>query len=142
MKPYFSVIIVSFNASNTIEKTIQSVLAQSFTDYEIVVKDAVSTDDTLRYIPQNDKIAVYSEKDGGIYDGMNTAIKYAKGKYLIFLNCGDCFADNEVLQKVYEKARVLFKGMSKGTKGTLQAYDSVTSEKQARMKKLFEELEI
>lgn len=104
MKPYFSVIIVSYNAGITIEQTIQSVLSQSYDNYEIIVKDAVSKDNTLSYIPKSDKIKVYSEKDTGIYDGMNSAIKYASGKYLIFLNCGDCFASSEVLQKVYEKS--------------------------------------
>lgn len=102
MRPYFSIIVVSYNAGELIKKTVDSVLAQTFDDFEIIVKDAISKDDTLNFVPQNDKIKVYVEKDKGIYDGMNVAVKKATGKYLCFLNCGDFFADNTVLQQVYE----------------------------------------
>ena len=100
--PLFSIIVVSYNAENYIGGTIESVLSQSFTDYEIVVKDAKSSDGTLANIPSDDRIRVYSTKDAGIYDGMNEAISYAAGRYLLFLNCGDSFHSNDVLQKVSE----------------------------------------
>lgn len=105
MKPFFSVIVVSYNAENTIEKTIESILNQSFQDYEIIVKDAQSTDNTLKKVIKDERIFVYCEKDKGIYDGMNSGIQYAKGKYLTFLNCGDCFATPDVLQKIYKAAQ-------------------------------------
>lgn len=106
-QPFFSIIIASFNAESLIKETIDSVLSQDFNDYEIVVKDAVSSDNTLANIPQDERIRVYSEKDKGIYDGMNVAISYTNGKYLIFLNCGDYFENNFVLSSVYEKAITL-----------------------------------
>lgn len=96
-RPFFSIIVVSYNAETEIEATIQSALSQDFSDFEIIVKDAVSKDGTLEKIPHDRRISVYSEKDAGIYDGMNQAIGYAKGKYLHFLNCGDAFADSKVL---------------------------------------------
>ncbi len=102
--PFFSVIVVAYNAEAHIEKTISSVLSQDFGDYEIVVKDAMSSDNTLQKIPADERIRVYSTKDGGIYDGMNEAIGYACGKYLMFLNCGDVFADSTVLGKIYQAA--------------------------------------
>lgn len=100
-KPFFSIIVVAYNAAAYIRKTIESVLSQSFQGFEIVVKDAASTDATLAEIPKDDRIRVYSEKDSGIYDGMNAAIGYARGKYIQFLNCGDILADKEVLADIY-----------------------------------------
>ena len=104
-RPFFSIIVVSFNAAPYIRKTIESVLAQDFTDYEIVVKDAASTDGTLDEIPKDDRIRVYSEKDTGVYDGMNAAIEYATGKYLLFLNCGDYLPHEHVFSDVYKIAK-------------------------------------
>ena len=103
--PFFSVIVVSFNARDTIRRTIESVLTQDFDNYEIIVKDALSNDGTLDQIPESDKIHLYVNADGGIYYGMNEAVSYAAGKYLLFLNCGDYFASNDVLSKIYEVAK-------------------------------------
>lgn len=99
-KPLFSIIVVSFNASTLIKDTVNSILMQTFDDYEIVIKDACSVDDTVAQIPSSDKIRLIQSKDSGIYDGMNQAIKESKGQFLHFLNCGDVFASNDVLCKV------------------------------------------
>lgn len=99
-KPLFSIIVVSYNASTLIRDTINSILKQTYDDYEIVVKDACSKDDTIEQIPDSDKIRLFQSNDTGIYDGMNQAIKVANGKFLHFLNCGDVFSDENVLQKV------------------------------------------
>ena len=104
-RPFFSIIVAAFNAEQLIRPTIDSVLAQDFSDYEIVVKDAASSDNTLAQIPKDDRIRVYSEKDGGIYDGMNQGVAYATGRYLLFLNCGDYLADPSVLSTVYACAK-------------------------------------
>ncbi len=98
--PLFSIITVSYNAGNLMRETMDSILQQTCMDYEVVVKDACSKDDTLQIIPKNEKIRVYSEKDSGIYDGMNAGIGYAKGTYLIFMNCGDTFYSPNVLENV------------------------------------------
>ena len=100
--PFFSIIVAAFNAEDTIEKTVASVLEQSFDDFEIIVKDARSTDGTLRKIPYDSRIRIYSDKDGGIYDGMNVALGYVTGEYVQFLNCGDILADRDVLRTVYD----------------------------------------
>ena len=96
----FSIIIVSYNAGEKISETIENVLSQDFDNYEIIVKDGMSKDDTLERIPQNEKIRVYQEPDTGIYDAMNQATRYAKGEYVYFLNCGDLLADPYVLKNV------------------------------------------
>lgn len=102
MQPFFSIITVSYNAAETISDTLQSVLMQSYTDYEILIQDGASKDHTLACIPPDTRIKLVSEKDTGIYDAMNRAIARASGLYCIFMNCGDCFATQNVLQKIYE----------------------------------------
>ena len=104
-KPFFSIIVVSLNAENYIKNTIESVLKQSFEDYEIVVKDGLSKDKTLAQIPKSDKIHIFEEKDSSIYDAMNQAIGHSNGKYLCFLNCGDYFENENVLKSIYETAK-------------------------------------
>ena len=88
-EPFFSVIVVSLNAGSLIGLTVRSALSQTFDDYEIIVKDGKSTDDTLAHIPQDNRIKIYSEADKSLYDAMNQAISYSSGRYLIFMNVKD-----------------------------------------------------
>jgi glycosyltransferase involved in cell wall biosynthesis len=106
-EPFFSIIVAAFNAQDTIRKTIDSVISQNFDDYEIIVKDGGSKDGTLANIPESEKIKVYSNPDGGIYQGMNEGIGYSSGRYLCFLNCGDFFENENVLSSFYELAKDL-----------------------------------
>lgn len=99
---FFSIITVSLNAESLIADTLNSALSQTFKDFEIVVKDGGSKDKTLEMIPSDERIRVIQKNDKGIYEGMNQAIAEAKGKYLIFMNCGDLFYDNTVLENAYE----------------------------------------
>lgn len=103
---FFTIITVTFNAEAGIEKTLKSILSQSFSDYEIIIKDAGSCDSTLSLIPDDPRISVVTRPDTGIYDGMNQAIDISKGKYILFLNSGDVLNDEVVLSKVYEAARM------------------------------------
>ncbi|MBR1983754.1 MAG: glycosyltransferase [Clostridia bacterium] len=96
----FSIITVALNAENLILDTLNSVLGQTYKDFEIIVKDGESKDKTLEKIPKDDRIKVVCKKDKGIYDAMNQAIYEAKGKYLIFMNCGDKFYSNDILSYV------------------------------------------
>ncbi len=102
----FSIITVCYNASNCIAETIDSLLSQKFTDYEYLIQDGKSTDDTMNQIEKitsgKQRVYVCSETDEGIYDAMNKALKKAKGEYIFFLNAGDCFADDAVLERVSE----------------------------------------
>jgi glycosyltransferase involved in cell wall biosynthesis len=97
-----SVITVVYNSAPTIEKTIQSVLAQSYKNVEYIIIDAQSTDGTLAIIEQyKDKIQiVISEKDKGYYDGLNKGINLATGEIIGALNADDRFATNDVLEKI------------------------------------------
>ena len=96
--------IITINRNNAIglRKTIESVQMQVFTDYEYIVVDGASTDDSIEIIKQySDSISYWiSEPDNGIYNAMNKGILMASGEYVQFLNSGDCFVDEYVLQKV------------------------------------------
>lgn len=102
-KPRFTIITVCYNAEKYITETIQSVLQQTFSDYEYIIEDGFSTDSTLKLVASlaegNERINVFSMPDNGIYDAMNKALEQAEGEYIFFLNAGDCFCNNEVLSK-------------------------------------------
>lgn len=102
MKAKISVITISYNCKDAIEKTIRSVLGQNYDNTEYVIIDGNSTDGTTDVIEKyRDQIDYYvSEKDRGIYDAMNKGIAAATGDWVIFMNAGDFFAEKDVLQKV------------------------------------------
>ena len=105
-KPFFSIVVVSLNPGERLEKTLNSILKQTFTDYEVVLKDGGSTDGSLSgllekgYFEGKDQIHLIQEKDKSIYDGMNQAVSHVKGRYVQFLNCGDYFYSDRVLEEV------------------------------------------
>lgn len=100
----FTIITVCYNAQEDIEKTIQSVLEQDYKDYEYIIKDGLSKDQTMEIVQKavadDVRVKVESCKDEGIYDAMNQALKMAEGEYIFFLNAGDVFHDCEVLTRV------------------------------------------
>jgi putative colanic acid biosynthesis glycosyltransferase len=100
-----SVITVCYNAVSGIERTIKSVLNQTYEHIEYIIIDGGSTDGTIEVINQyKDEIAYFiSEKDNGIYDAMNKGIKVAHGTWLSFMNAGDCFADNLVVERIFKE---------------------------------------
>ena len=76
MSPLFAIITPTFNAADTVGRTLDSVDSQTFTDYEHVVVDGAGTDDTLKVVESrpNSRRRVFSEPDGGLYDAMNKGI--------------------------------------------------------------------
>lgn len=97
---HFTVITVTYNAGDKLKETVTDVLRQTYDNYEILIKDGMSTDNSLSMIPESEKIRVDVREDKGIYDAMNQAIKEARGEYIIFMNCGDYFYDEHVLENV------------------------------------------
>lgn len=100
-----TVVTVCYNAVDTIEKTILSVISQMYPNIEYIIIDGASTDGTVDIINQyRDKITYFvSESDKGIYDAMNKGIKAATGDWINFMNAGDTFYDSEVVTKVVKE---------------------------------------
>ena len=88
--PLFTIITATFNAADTLARTIESVDSQLCRDYEHLIIDGASSDNTLAIAEAtvNPLRKIYSEPDKGLYDAMNKGISKAEGKYLIFLNAG------------------------------------------------------
>ena len=98
----YSIITVNYNNKEGLRKTIESVIHQTFSDFEFIVIDGGSTDGSKEVLKKYDAQIDYwvSEPDGGIYQGMNKGIKKAKGDYLNFMNSGDCFYSSDILEIV------------------------------------------
>lgn len=102
MEPLFSIITVTWNAAQVIKPTLESIAAQSCADYEYIVMDGASSDETLSIVRKAaiSGTRIFSERDRGLYDAMNKAIDCAQGRYLIFLNAGDAFASSTSLSRI------------------------------------------
>lgn len=100
-----SIITVTYNAVRTIEATLQSVASQNFTDYEHIVIDGASSDDTVAIARRYPGVRILSEKDRGLYDAMNKGLRLAEGQYVIFLNAGDTFHSNHILSAYASEAQ-------------------------------------
>ena len=100
-----SIITVNYNDAEGLERTIKSVISQTFHDYEFIIIDGGSTDGSVDVIKKYEGYIDYwvSEKDGGIYPGMNKGLRQASGEYLNFMTSGDCFYNEVVLQNVFDK---------------------------------------
>lgn len=98
-----SIITVNFNDAEGLERTIKSVISQTFRDYEFIIIDGGSIDGSVGIINQYEKYIDYwvSEPDGGIYSGMNKGLRRAKGDYLNFMNGGDSYHSSDVLEKIF-----------------------------------------
>ncbi len=116
--PLFTIIVVTLNPGDKLMKTIESIRSQVCCDYQVVVKDGGSKDgspDRLMALKEQElgkaaqvadfwnRLEIFREPDKSIYEGMNQATKYAKGRYLYFLNCGDYFYDEGVLDRLKQE---------------------------------------
>jgi len=100
--PKLSIITINLNNKKGLQRTLESVFAQTFTDYEYIIIDGGSTDGSNELIEKHQNKFVYwvSEKDGGIFNAMNKGIVKANGEYFFFLNSGDYLIDNYILEKI------------------------------------------
>lgn len=101
---YFSIITVNRNNAQGLEKTIESVIKQTYSNIEFIIIDGKSEDESIAKIKQHeDRIFFWiSEEDTGIYNAMNKGIKKASGKYCLFLNSGDYLYDNNILKEIVD----------------------------------------
>jgi glycosyltransferase involved in cell wall biosynthesis len=99
-----SIITVNLNNKDGLNKTINSVISQTSSDFEFIVIDGGSDDGSQEIIRKYENSVSYwvSEKDNGTYHAMNKGISVAKGEYCYFLNSGDYFVDNKVLENLFK----------------------------------------
>jgi glycosyltransferase involved in cell wall biosynthesis len=102
-----SIITPTFNSGSTIARTVQSVIAQDYKEFEHIIVDNASTDDTVDKVKAlynisglSGNLKIISEKDNGISDAFNKGIKASKGDYIAILNSDDTYFDNSVFERV------------------------------------------
>ena len=139
----FSIVTVSYNMASHIKKTIDSVLGQTFKDFQYVIIDGGSRDKTVEIVKQygNAIDTFVSEPDLGIYDAMNKGVRLSKGDYVIFMNVGDSFATNRTLQDIVEEMtdlKGLFYGDSirESVDGVASVYHESTNKYQLTKKNI------
>ncbi len=129
-----SIITVNLNNRDGLKRTIDSVVSQSFSDFEWVVIDGGSTDGSKELIEQHKEHFAYwcSEPDKGVYCAMNKGIEHAKGEWLQFLNSGDCLYEPTTLEHVFvpsHKSDIIYGNASVQINGkyTIRTYPSKLS---------------
>ena len=100
-----SIITINYNNAEGLRKTMESVLAQTYTEIEYIIVDGASTDgsvDVIRELATRPTIKWVSEKDTGIYNAMNKGIRMATGEYIQILNSGDILAADDVTERMFQ----------------------------------------
>ena len=101
-----SIITINYNNAEGLRKTMESVLAQTYTEIEYIIVDGASTDgsvDVIRELATRPTIKWVSEKDRGIYNAMNKGIRMATSEYIQILNSGDILFDANVTKRMIEQ---------------------------------------
>ena len=116
MMVLFSIITVTYNAEKVLQRTLDSVLRQTYEGVEHLIVDGASKDRTLplteQYKQQSDtsdnghQVIIQSEPDCGIYDAMNKGLTQASGEYVVFLNAGDFFPADDTLEQIVHQCRL------------------------------------
>lgn len=104
LHPFFSVIIPTYNSEKRLSDCLESIINQTFQNFEIIIVDKFSSDDTFLVVEKYKKthfnIIWISEKDNGIYDAMNKGIRIVKGEWIYFLGSDDRLYENTSLEKI------------------------------------------
>ncbi len=109
INPLISIITVVFNSESFIERTILSIINQTYKNIEYIIIDGGSTDNTIGIIKRYEKNISFwkSEPDSGLYDAMNKGINNAKGRYLWFVNAGDEIYSHDTLENIFNNQKEL-----------------------------------
>ena len=112
----FTVVTITYNAEAVLQRTLDSVLCQTYEGVEHLIIDGASKDGTLTmaeaYKQKSDesasahKVIIQSEPDHGIYDAMNKGLTQASGDYIVFMNAGDCFPQPDTLEQIVHRCRL------------------------------------
>ncbi|MFW5803804.1 MAG: glycosyltransferase family 2 protein [bacterium] len=97
-----TIVTVNYNNYSGLEKTIKSIIKQTNKVFEHIIIDGHSTDNSVDIIKKYQKHITFwlSEKDKGLFDAMNKGVSLSKGEYVIFMNSGDCFSSENVLEMI------------------------------------------
>lgn len=154
--PLISIVIPVYNVEKYLEKCLKSVLSQNFTDYEIILVNDGSKDNSLKicnsFVQLDDRIKLIDKENGGLSDARNFGINHSTGKYIIFLDSDDYWREKTALNLVVEKLAktydvVLFKYQEYNVdqdkiiqKQTIPFnIDNLNDDKNLIIKKLFED---
>ena len=109
----FTIITITYNAAQWLERTILSILSQSYGNIEYVIIDGASTDGTVDIIRQYAPGVSFwlSEPDKGLYDAMNKGLQHATGDYVWFINAGDTLPHADIMQRIVQKIEKFRMGM-------------------------------
>lgn len=112
----FTVVTITYCAESVLQRTLDSVLCQTYEGVEHLIIDGASTDGTLKlaeqYKQQSDasdnghKVIIQSEPDHGIYDAMNKGLTQASGDYVVFMNAGDYYPQTDTLEQIVHRCRL------------------------------------
>ena len=112
----FTVVTITYNAEGVLQRTLDSVLTQTYEDVEHLIIDGASKDDTLsmanNYKTKSDasgnghKVIIRSEPDDGIYHAMNKGLTQASGDYIVFMNAGDSFPKTDTLEQIAHRCHL------------------------------------
>jgi len=112
----FTIITITYNAEKVVERTLNSVLNQTYEGVEHLIIDGASKDKTVTladaYKQKSDtsgnghKVIIQSEPDHGIYDAMNKGLTQASGDYVVFMNAGDFFPSNDTLEQIAHRCQL------------------------------------
>lgn len=132
-----SIITATYNRADTIRDTIESIIAQKYPDWEHIIIDGASTDDTLDIVKEYEekyrgRLILISEPDNGIYDAMNKGINVANGDYIGFLNSDDFYYDDNALMSI---ATGIHESSADSVFGGAIAVDGLDTKKIIRVKK-------
>lgn len=106
----FSIVTCTYNAGQTLQRTLDSVLRQTYPEVEHIIEDGLSSDKTLEIATEYKQVSdeessahdvkIFSERDHGLYDAMNKAIERVTGHYVVFLNAGDTLPGSDTLELI------------------------------------------
>ena len=105
--PLISIITITYNAQDFLERTLKSVRNQTSTDFEYILIDGGSKDNTMDLVKSNKELftVIISEKDEGLYDAMNKGLRNASGEYVWFMNAGDEIAEMDAIEKLKDLSK-------------------------------------
>jgi glycosyltransferase involved in cell wall biosynthesis len=101
--PRLSIVVATWQAASTLERCLQSTIAQEFTDWELLLADGGSSDGTVDLLGKYQQHIAWSrsEKDDGIYDAWNQALSHARGEYVCFIGADDAWVDSDALARIF-----------------------------------------